>query len=311
MQWRCLLFGLILFTKGILASEDLAWVNQEPITLDEFNQAMAGITMSYATEILGTDELKMSILEDLINKHLLEQEAKKLKVSASTEDITLKINTLKRSFPSSQEFQAAIAEMGASEGDLFKGVYQQILTDKIKIILAKNVKISDKEIENYIAENQGQFYPSRKYQYYQIIVSSENMAQNLLQQLQNGEDFSSLAEKYSLDENTASEGGLKTYVDEEYIQPQILYSFNEATPNQLIGPLKIEELYYLLKYVDMFVPDRMDFSKLKERVREFLLESKKDELYENWFDDVRKNAAVKIKDEHQSMLQEKIFERPN
>ncbi len=79
-----------------------------------------------------------------------------------------------------------------------------------------------------------------------IVVSSKMEAEQLLQRLQAGEDFATLARQRSIDPS-ASDGGSLGHVDPATLRTELRDAIKDAVPGQVKGPLKIPTGYALLR----------------------------------------------------------------
>jgi len=79
-----------------------------------------------------------------------------------------------------------------------------------------------------------------------IVVSSQTQAEQLMQRLQNGEDFAALAHQNSIDPS-AGDGGLLSGVDPKTLRTELRDALQGAVPGQIKGPVKISTGYAILK----------------------------------------------------------------
>lgn len=299
------LFLGIIFLGGLglaTESEILARVNGQQILVNDFKQVIKDL--HYDQQMPGLSRTRMSILEDLIKNILVTQQAEKMAITVSSADVRQKVKLLTYRFPSKSDFEEALVDEGVyNDESLYVGVKQQMLIDKIQEKILADVKISQKEIDTYIADNKKQFVFSRKFQLQQIVVPTQSVALEIAEALSDGEDFSVLAKKYSLDE----ESGIETsYIEEDILAPEILYAVNNAKVGEVIGPLKIEDNYYLIKYSSVIEAEKLAQADVRKKVAAFLIESKKEQIFNQWFDSIRNSAQVEINRKYQYYLNEKI-----
>jgi len=301
-----LLLFVLLFSSGF-AAEVLAKVNGQEIYLQEFQNVIQNVSLNSNEQIPGNSQSRMSVLEDMIKNILVAQEAEKMEIEVSTKDVRQTVRILEKSFPSKKEFQEALIQEGVyDEEGLYRGIQQQMLIDSIQERLIADVKISDKEIESYIEDNQNQFNFARKLQIYQIIISTENLAVEVYEKLLAGAEFKELAITYSEDEESRRQGGLVGYIEEDLLQPEILYALSDVSKNEIAGPLSINDQYYLVKYDSVIDPQEVDMQEIRQKIADFLVESRRDQIFNQWFDDIRDAAQVKINRKYHDYLKEKI-----
>lgn len=117
----------------------VATVNGAPITQREFNRADA-----------SSDQT----LDALVAEKLVNQEAKKQKVTVSDSQINDQIATIKKQLGSDQEFRAALSRNHLTENQLRDQIRTQLLAEKMG---AKNVSVSDQEAQTFYNQNKAQF----------------------------------------------------------------------------------------------------------------------------------------------------------
>ncbi len=188
-----------------------------------YNKQIAGATQKLTSE--QEQALRLQILQQIIGLQLYLQKAEKLGIVATDEELENRIN--KGSF-TKEEFAKRLEEMGLTEDDYRQEVRKNLTIDKLlNKEIASKVSISDTDIQNYYNEHKSQFNVIEP-QYYlaQILVTSKpnipsgsipNKAQNdaqahdkirtIYNRLESGEDFATVASKYSEDLDTARSGG--------------------------------------------------------------------------------------------------------
>jgi len=90
-------------------------------------------------------------LDTLVRDALIEQEAKKENVSVSDQEVNTEITTLQNNLKKQgQTLDQVLATQGMSQDDLRRLIRLDKLVQKM---VGKNVKVSDQEINDYIAKN--------------------------------------------------------------------------------------------------------------------------------------------------------------
>lgn len=95
------------------------------------------------------------VLQGLINDILIEQEAKRQKISVSAKAVDQKLAELEERLKSSgQNLDTLLAYQGLTRPDLKAKIRNQLLLEQM---LGKEISISDQEISDYFAKNQASF----------------------------------------------------------------------------------------------------------------------------------------------------------
>lgn len=213
--------------SGAAGGDVMAKVNSYKIMRSEvdkaFNKQIAGTPQKLTTE--QEQALRLQILQQIINIQLYLQKAEKLGIVATDEEID---NRLNKSSYTKEEFAKKLQDAGVTEEDVRQDIRRNLIIEKLfNKEIASKVTISDADIQNYYKEHKAQFNVIEP-QYYlaHIYVSalpnapSANIpgkAQNdaqakdkihmIYNRLESGEDFATLAAKYSEDQDTARSGG--------------------------------------------------------------------------------------------------------
>lgn len=169
---------------------------------------------------------RLSILGSIIDIQLHLQKAEKLGIVATDDEVDTKFNQTKAPY-SNEEFQKILKERGFTEAEYKQQLRNNITRDKLlNKEFGSKVTISDSDIQNYYNDHKAQFNLIEPQYYLAHILLFPRVApgasqaaraeadaqakknlQTIYNRLESGEDFASLASKYSEDQNTAQTGG--------------------------------------------------------------------------------------------------------
>ena len=169
---------------------------------------------------------RLNILRSIIDIQLHLQKAEKLGIVATDDEVDTKFNQTKAPY-SSEEFQKKIKDLGFTETEFKQQLRNTITINKLlNKEFGSKVTISDSEIQNYYNDHKAQFnLIEPQYSLAHILViprvapgasqparaeadaQAKKKIQTIYNRLESGEDFASLAGKYSDDQNTAQNGG--------------------------------------------------------------------------------------------------------
>jgi peptidyl-prolyl cis-trans isomerase SurA len=171
--------------------------------------------------------LRLNILHQLIEDEIVMRRAEKLGLLATDEEVDRKYNEIKS--PASQdEFEKRLQEKKISLADFKRDIRRSITLEKVmnKEVSSK-INVTDQDIANYYNAHKGEFnLIEPRYHLAQIMVTpvpnpqaqnQNDKAQNeadarkkiqmIGNRLDSGDDFASLAMKYSEDPETSGNGG--------------------------------------------------------------------------------------------------------
>lgn len=171
--------------------------------------------------------LRLNILHQLIDDEILMRRAEKLGLMATDEEVDRKFNETKAPF-TQEEFDKRLKDQKISEADYKRDIRRSITEDKVlnKEVVSK-INVTDQDITDYYNSHKTEFnLIEAQYHLAQIMVTSSpdpqahnqnDKAQNeadarkkiqmIANRLDSGDDFATLAMKYSEDPQTSGNGG--------------------------------------------------------------------------------------------------------
>ena len=172
--------------------------------------------------------LRLSILRELIDNEILMRRAEKLGLIATDEEVDSKLNEIKSPY-TKEEFDARLKEKKITLDDFRRDLRRSLTVEKVlnKEITSK-INVSDQDITNYYSAHRAEFnLIEPQYHLAQIFVTTtpnpqvhnlkNDKAQNeaeakkkidtIMNRLDSGEDFGTLAMNFSEDPETSGNGG--------------------------------------------------------------------------------------------------------
>ncbi|MBN6075922.1 peptidylprolyl isomerase [Aggregatibacter actinomycetemcomitans] len=163
--------------------------------------------------------------------------------------------------------------------------------------MEKNINISDVEIAQYYQDNKSQFTTQGQQRLAHIEVKTEQQAQDLYQQLQNGADFATLAKNHSIDPISAEKGGDLSWVSAGEFPKVFEDAANALEVGKFSQPVKLDNSYHII-----LVEERKDSAVLPlERVRPQIVAQIRQNLVNNQFFSVEKRVAEKAFEDSSSL----------
>jgi peptidyl-prolyl cis-trans isomerase SurA len=171
--------------------------------------------------------LRLNILHQMIDDEILMRRAEKLGLLATDEEVDRKYNEIKAPF-TQEEFDQRLKDRKITLADFKRDIRRSITVDKVmnKEVSSK-INVTDQDIGNYYNAHKGEFnLIEPQYHLAQIMVTpvpnpqvhnQNDKAQNeadarkkiqmIANRLDSGDDFATLAMKYSEDPETSGNGG--------------------------------------------------------------------------------------------------------
>ena len=183
--------------------------------------------------------LRLSILRELIDNEIMMQRAQKLGLLATDEEVDAKLAEIKTPY-TQEEFDKRLKERNITLEDFKQDLRRSLTVQKVlNREITSKITISDADITEYYNEHKTEFnLIEPQYHLAQIVVTTRpspqvsnlknDKAQNetearkkvqmLLNRLESGEDFATVAMNYSEDPSTAGNGGDMGFIPESAIR---------------------------------------------------------------------------------------------
>jgi peptidyl-prolyl cis-trans isomerase SurA len=240
----------------------------------------------------STDPARAQALDELIDQALMLQEAARLGISVSSEELENQLELARAGTPM-KEFQEALQVRGLSYGDWSERVRRRALCDEVvRREIRSSIVVSQQDLRDYYWEHITEFRRTESVKLRQIFCGSRSDIHKALAELQLGEPFAEVAERYSKGPE-ADQGG-----DLGWIQKKVL-------------PKKLEKFAFALKkgkYSDVIVSDygwhilyaedkrpaiSFTLEESSPEILEALLREREQPLYRDWLAGLRGKADIK------------------
>jgi len=244
----------------------LATVNGKEILASELDQAYKQ-SIDPAAPVPSKEEVaikRLAILHQLIQDEILQQRAAKLNLVATDEEVDAKVTDLKAPL-TQEEFDRQLKERSQTLDDLRRLIRRQLTQSKLvnKEIESK-INITDAEISAYYNAHKSEYnLIEPDYHLARIVVTNQpskqvtnlqnNKATNdveakkkiqaLRGRLDAGDDFASVAAKFSEDPASSSNGGDSGFVPESQLQgdPEVFAAIGKLKAGQATEILPIAQ----------------------------------------------------------------------
>ncbi|MDP3013773.1 MAG: peptidyl-prolyl cis-trans isomerase [Candidatus Subteraquimicrobiales bacterium] len=269
-----------------------AVVNGESIYLSQLERRLE----RYGKEWKGENEKtrRKSILEDIINKKLILQEARRQGITVSQAEVDACLENVKKTFPSHKAFEQALDKMGVTEEEFGEEAEENLMVNKMIDRVSKNIKVTGEEIESYYQKNKEQYQKPEKVKLRWIVLSSQEQVQDVLVRLEGGADFSQLAGQYSIDEDTRDRGGELGERSKVELSPEIAEIAFKLNPREHSQVVRTQMGYVIVQVDERIPPRQKDLEEVESEIRSTLISRKKEEKFRAWLEGLKKEAEIKI-----------------
>jgi foldase protein PrsA len=310
-------------------SDAVAVVGDDTISKARFNDVLAQAKRSYSaqhkpfpkpgTPPYGT--VRSQIIQLLVERSEYEQSAKDLGVKVTDKDVNDRLDQIKQQYfgqaqpgqkPKSKAaieklYRQQLKAQGLTDKDVKDGFRVQLLREKISEKVTDDVKVSDGDAKKYYDDHKSQYQQpaqpeSRDVRH--ILVKSHALALTIYQKLKAGGDFSKLALKYSVD-SSKSTGGRLTVCKEKTVSCPLktVAPFEKVAfslkPNEISKPVQTRFGWHVIQALGPVNPAKkastIPFDQVKAAIKQQQLQQKKQDAYNKWWNDTKKDFAKKTK----------------
>lgn len=295
-------------TDGILAQ-----VNDEVILKSEFVQASQTLSREYRDRgiTLSTGELQNLTLDMLITRKLQLGLVRRAGFNPNENAVNRELLAIanREGFGSLADFQKAID--GKKAGS-YAELRRQVIEDASLLALWQaqvrpRININEQEVMAFLNSPEGQKIPHEQvliseWQTSHLLVKVDDVQTNamaeqkinaLYTELQKGADFATLATTYSDDTGSATQNGRLGWVSDG----QMVKEFEQMMKNTEVGdfsiPFRTQFGWHILKVDDARQRD-MSLDARKEKAREILFNRQAPQAEEDWVDELKAGAYIKI-----------------
>ncbi len=272
----------------------LARFNQEQITVDQFNREFKELISEpgRVTKDANLRDLKQAYLDQMIERKILVQEAHRLGMKVSQEELNQAISEIKMDYPG-EEFGETLGLKGMTLDEWEVRLEEKLLAEKmIRKILHYRGEINEKEALQYYETHLSSFQLKPTVRARQIIVADGEEAIQILKRLKKGESFEKLAIKKSLGPEKVKGGDLGYFSQgERPAEFDHVFSMEVGTISDVI---KSPYGYHVFKLEEKIEPRQLPFEEAKAGILQELRQKKGEEEYQKWLKGVKDKAKIKI-----------------
>ncbi len=268
--------------------------------------------------------VRLNLLGRMIDDEILQQRAAKFNLTASDEDVNAKLTEIKAPY-TQEEFDKQLKQRNMTLDDLKRDLRRQLTTTKLlnKEIESK-INITDAEIGDYFGSHKSEFnLIEPRYNIARIVVTSgpapqaanlqnnkasgdadaKKKIQALHDELESGEEFGSVAMKFSEDKDTSPNGGDMGFVLESQLHsdPEVYNAIGKLKPGQFTDVLPIVDPasrrtvgYAIYKLIAREAAGQRELSdpRVQQNIHQLLHEGRAQLLKNAYFEMLRDDAKV-------------------
>jgi peptidyl-prolyl cis-trans isomerase C len=212
--------------------------------------------------LLATKEGQRQIVDRMLRRELLLQEAEKRKIGDQAE-VTEQLASLRR--------------------DL---MIRALIQEEIG-----RVKVEEAEVQAYYKDHPDEF-SGDKVRARHILVKTEEEARMILDRVHKNEPFETLAKTFSKDGGTASRGGDLDYLTWEQMVPEFAKAVFALKPGEVSDVVKTPFGFHVIKLEDRKKGQPLAYEQVKDQIHRQLLEQRQGERFQAWMKELEGAAKI-------------------
>ena len=312
-----LMLALLMLMAGEVRSQPAAGsgadvaakVNGVPITTLELNrsfQAHVQVPYSKVQEDPRAKEVLRQILDNLIDRELLLQRAKSLRMAVPAQQVDTQMQQLLQRFPSKEAFDQALTAQNLTVDSVKKDVESQLLRQQLvkKEILDK-VNVSAGDVQTFYDKNKNKYVEEEQVRARHILIKVppevtptdeaklKGKADDALKRAKQGEDFAGLATELS-DDGSKENGGDLGFFPRGRMVPAFEEVAFTLQPGQMSEVVRSQFGYHIIKVEDRKTGRALAFDEAKSQVKDDLTQQQTYERYQQYMAGLRSKAKVEV-----------------
>jgi peptidyl-prolyl cis-trans isomerase SurA len=291
----------------IIAKVDEKIITQSELEERTFVKIMA-IQKANVRPMPSQKEVMYDELKRMIDEKLLLGAGRKVGLEVTEENVTKAINDIKTSNGLQEgQLEKMLEAESKSIEEYKKKIHDQIMISKvISFEVRKRVVVSDDEIEKYYNEHLKDYWISEKLRLRHILFlmndslleedkrTKKRKAREALRKIRMGEDFVTVAKKYSED-ISASTGGDLGEIERGKMVPEFEKAAFLLKEGEVSSLVKTPYGLHIIK-VDKIIPgETLPLDKVKDQIRNRFLDDKMNAAYKEYLAELKQNAFVENK----------------
>jgi peptidyl-prolyl cis-trans isomerase C len=291
------------------SSKKVAIVNGTPIVQADLDRGMEGVLQRRARSGAPMDEaqlktIRMDVLNNLINRELLNQESKKQKIGVTDDQVNDKLSKIKQRFKGDDEFKEMLTKMKMTEvqikTQLKEDIAIQSLIDKQVV---EKITVTEQDAQAYYDTHPEAFKQPEQIKASHILVKvdakddpakkeeARKKIESIQEKLKSGADFATLAKEQS-DCPSKEKGGDLGY----FGKGQMVKPFEDAAlalkPGETSGIVETQFGYHIIKLTEIKPEGIMPFADVKEQLLQYLKQEKVKTELDSYLASLEKTSKI-------------------
>jgi peptidyl-prolyl cis-trans isomerase SurA len=315
--WVCftVLAGLVVSISPVAAetcNRIVAVVNSDVITLYELNSRIKQMTGLDPDQLKARDESRYiesrrAMLDLLIDEKLAQEKIQELGIRVTPSQVDAAIERIKRNSNWTQEDLKARLEQEGSDYEAFRQRIRDQL-ERMRLIneeVQSKIVIREEELKEYYETHKSEFVKLAEVHIAAIVLLPKNppsaaereallqRADDLVSRIRAGEDFASLARRFSQGPG-AQEGGDLGFFELSVLDPELAEIVKDMSPGSVADPILRDGAVHIIKLLERQEGKQQPYEEVRDALHDRFYQEEVNKRYSVWIQELRETAYTKI-----------------
>ena len=303
-------------SKAVLVEEIVARVNNQIITLSDYEKAAQGLAEEVRQDCQNCTqdqlqaqmkERQKNLLRDMIDQQLLIERAKDMGIDVET-DLVKRLDEVRKEngLATMDDLEKAVEKQGIVWEDYKQQMKNGLLTQKvIQQEVGGRMDIGPDEIKKYYDAHKQDFNSPEQVDLSEIFLNTDGKtpeevaavktkADDLHKQLVNGADFAQLAIRHS-EGSTAQDGGELGAFQRGQLAPQLEAVVFKLDKNAITDVIQTKTGFEILKVNEHYQAGLQPLDKVSDQITNIIYKQKMDPAMRDYLAELREESYVTVK----------------
>ena len=288
----------------------IASVGDATVTQEQFDQIWKQAETQYASQPgappfpkEGTaqyDQLKVSIIDYLVQNEVIKQQAAEMKVTVTQKQLDERVKQVTDQVGGQKKLDDLLKKQGVSLEQLNSQLESQMLQEAVRTKVGENTKVTEAQIKAYFDDpkNESQFIVADSVDARHVLLDAKNKAealkvQKLLAADPSDANWAKVAKKYSIDPGTKDKGGSLGNFPKGRMVPEfdkVAFSIKQGV---ISAPVKSQFGWHVIEVTKKTPGSSKTLEESKSMIEQSLKYAGQSKAWEVWLADAEKAASIK------------------
>jgi foldase protein PrsA len=280
---------------NIFSRPYVATVNGAKIYLEDYqlrlNQKKALLPKEIMNQPDYIKRFEEEVLDGMITEKIMDLRAKELHISISDDELEDKIKEIKKDY--GKDFSNLMTQENIQFDQWKEALKKEMILQKlIAMDVSANIKVAENEAEDYYNGHRNHYKTESRVRVAQIVVRDLAMAKKIEARLRAGEDFASIAAKFSLGPE-AQRGGDLGFITRRTMPDPLDKAIFRLTVNKTSPIVQSFYGFHIFKVLENQPAKIGNFMDIKEKVVADVRSQKEEAAFVNWLEALKTKAVIK------------------